>query len=52
MNAHPCQPYTANHKAQEKDLLGDGSIRKQQISAGDGGKWLNEVPGEGGGVRG
>ncbi|CAE7305105.1 unnamed protein product [Symbiodinium natans] len=26
----------------EKDLLGDGSIRKQQISAGDGGKWLNE----------
>ena len=26
----------------EKDLLGDGSIRKQQVSAGDGGKWLNE----------
>ena len=26
----------------EKDLLGDGSVRKQQVSAGDGGKWLNE----------
>ncbi|CAE7291600.1 unnamed protein product [Symbiodinium sp. CCMP2592] len=27
---------------EEKDLLGDGSVRKQQVSAGDGGKWLNE----------
>eukprot|EP00913_Durusdinium_trenchii_P000982 g906.t1 len=26
----------------EKDLLGDGSVRKQQVSAGDGGKWLNK----------
>ncbi|CAJ1346165.1 unnamed protein product [Effrenium voratum] len=26
----------------EKDLLGDGSVRKQILSAGDGGKWLNE----------
>ena len=24
-------------------MLGDGSVRKQQVSAGDGGKWLNEA---------
>mmetsp|Transcript_99659 Transcript_99659/g.281291 ORF Transcript_99659/g.281291 Transcript_99659/m.281291 type:complete len:794 (-) Transcript_99659:206-2587(-) len=28
--------------AKEKDLLGDGSVRKQQTSVGDGGLWFNE----------
>ena len=38
---HP--PTEKRIPVRKKDLLGDGSVRKQLVSAGDGGKWLNEA---------